>query len=116
MHSLFHISLCFQGTIPQHLLGDMWGRFWSNLYPISVPFPNRPNLDATQALLKQNYTVKQMFETGDEFFRSMGLSPIPQFFYNMSMLEKPKEREVVCHPSAWDFSDKTDFRHVANTF
>ncbi|KAK7912937.1 hypothetical protein WMY93_013148 [Mugilogobius chulae] len=31
-----------QGPLPAHLLGDMWGRFWTNLYPLSTPYPDRP--------------------------------------------------------------------------
>ncbi|CAG7834800.1 unnamed protein product, partial [Allacma fusca] len=30
----------------QDLLGDMWGRFWVNLYSIAVPYQGRPSLDA----------------------------------------------------------------------
>lgn len=88
----------------------MWGRFWSNLYSIGVPFPDQPDLDVTPALIKQNYTVQKMFETGDEFYTSMGLIPVPETFFNLSMLEKPDDREVICHATAWDFYDKTDFR------
>lgn len=51
-----------------------------------------------------------MFETGDEFYTSMGLIPLPDTFYNLSMLEKPDDREVICHATAWDFYDKKDFR------
>ncbi|KAJ3592955.1 hypothetical protein NHX12_005293 [Muraenolepis orangiensis] len=25
-----------EGPLPAHLLGDMWGRFWTNLYPLSM--------------------------------------------------------------------------------
>jgi len=51
-----------------------------------------------------------MFETGDDFYKSMGLLPLPPTFYKLSMFEKPTDREVICHPSAWDFSDGKDYR------
>ncbi|CAL8110835.1 unnamed protein product [Orchesella dallaii] len=98
------------GTIPQHLTGHMWGRFWTNLYSIAVPFPKRPSLDMTEALNAQNYTVRRMFEKADEFYQSMGLLPLPPTFYNLSMFERPPDRQVMCHPVASDFHDGKDFR------
>ncbi len=37
----------------------------------------------------------------------------PQFWKN-SMLTKPADRDVVCHASAWDFSNDFDFRYIEN--
>lgn len=51
-----------------------------------------------------------MFEVSDEFFSSLGLIPMPPEFWKESMLEKPKDREVVCHASAWEFCNGKDFR------
>jgi len=52
-----------------------------------------------------------MFQLADRFFTSLGLDPVPQSFWEKSLLEKPKDgREVVCHASAWDFLDGKDFR------
>lgn len=99
-----------KGTIPQHLLGDMWGRFWLNLYPIAVPFPNGTNFDVTETLLRKNFTVQKMFQYADNFFQSMGMLPLPENFYNLSVLEKPNDISTQCHPSAWDLSDGKDFR------
>ena len=60
--------------------------------------------------LPQNYTVRKMFETGDNFYAGMGLNRVPDTFWSLSMLEKPKDREVICHATAWDFYDGKDFR------
>lgn len=52
-----------------------------------------------------------MFRVAEEFFTSLGLSPMPAEFWAESMLEKPSDgREVVCHASAWDFYNRKDFR------
>lgn len=52
-----------------------------------------------------------MFRVSEEFFTSLGLSPMPPEFWAESMLEKPTDgREVVCHASAWDFYNRKDFR------
>lgn len=99
-----------QGPLPAHLLGDMWGRFWSGLNNIVQPYPNKTSIDPTPAMIAQNYTVRQMFELGNDFFVSMGLKPVPDTFFNLSMLEKPSDRDVVCHATAWDFYDGKDFR------
>lgn len=31
----------------------MWGRFWTNLYPLTVPFGQKPNIDVTDAMVNQ---------------------------------------------------------------
>lgn len=51
-----------------------------------------------------------MFMESDKFFTSLGLEPMPELFWNKSMLEKPDDRQVVCHASAWDFYNRKDFR------
>lgn len=99
-----------QGPLPAHLLGDMWGRFWSGLNDLVQPYPNKSSVDPTPAMITQNYTARRMFEMGNDFFLSMGLKPIPDTFFNRSMIEKPVDREVICHATAWDFSDGKDFR------
>uniref|UniRef100_A0A2K6G9P4 Angiotensin-converting enzyme n=1 Tax=Propithecus coquereli TaxID=379532 RepID=A0A2K6G9P4_PROCO len=100
-----------EGPIPAHLLGNMWAQTWSNIYDLVVPFPSAPSLDATEAMIKQGWTPRRMFEEADNFFTSLGLLPVPPEFWNKSMLEKPTDgREVVCHASAWDFYNGKDFR------
>jgi len=62
-------------------------------------------------LSPQGWTPKKMFEESDHFFTSLGLIPMPQEFWDKSMIEKPTDgREVVCHASAWDFYNRKDFR------
>ena len=51
-----------------------------------------------------------MFKMADDFFVSLGLLPVPQEFWDKSMLEKPKDRQVFCDASAWDFYNQRDFR------
>ena len=61
----------------------MWGRFWRNLYKFLVPFPDKPSLDPSKAMKEQNYTVRKMFETADNFYVQMGLKPVPERYYLM---------------------------------
>lgn len=100
-----------RGPIPAHLLGDMWAQSWENIYDMVVPFPDKPNLDVTSTMVQKGWNVTHMFRVSEEFFTSLGLSPMPPEFWAESMLEKPTDgREVVCHASAWDFSNRKDFR------
>ncbi|XP_063964281.1 angiotensin-converting enzyme-like [Lytechinus pictus] len=104
-----HVPLT--GHLPANVLGDMWGRFWTNIYPHVVPYPDLPNIDVSDEMVRQNYTVDKMFNMADEFFSSMGLYPANNAFWNHSMFERPDDgRDVVCHASAWDFSNRVDFR------
>ncbi|XP_028743609.1 angiotensin-converting enzyme 2 [Peromyscus leucopus] len=98
------------GCLPAHLLGDMWGRFWTNLYPLTVPFGQKPNIDVTDAMLKQGWDAERIFKEAEKFFVSIGLPPMTQGFWENSMLVDPgDDRKVVCHPTAWDLG-KGDFR------
>jgi len=42
-----------KGPLPASILSDMWGRFWGNLYESVVPFPDKPNLDPSEAMKEQ---------------------------------------------------------------
>ncbi|XP_051925575.1 angiotensin-converting enzyme [Hippocampus zosterae] len=99
-----------RGPIPAHLLGNMWAQTWNNIYGLMIPFPDKPNMDVTGEMLKQGYNATTMFRVAEEFFTSLGLAEMPPEFWQESMLEKPDDREVVCHASAWDFYNRKDFR------
>lgn len=97
-------------AIPAHVLGDMWAMVWNNLYNFTIPYPNRPNIDITENLIKNNYTAQKMFKLADDFFASLGFDRMNQNFWNKSIMEKPTDRHLICHASAWDFCNKKDFR------
>ncbi|NXD06679.1 ACE2 enzyme, partial [Nothocercus nigrocapillus] len=98
------------GCLPAHLLGDMWGRFWTNLYALTVPYPAKPNIDVTSAMVQNNWDAIKIFEAAEAFFTSVGLYNMTEGFWNNSMLTEPTDnRKVVCHPTAWDMGKK-DYR------
>ncbi|XP_029283581.1 angiotensin-converting enzyme 2 [Cottoperca gobio] len=100
-----------EGPLPAHLLGDMWGRFWTNLYPLSVPYPAKPDIDVSKAMKEKGWTELQLFQEAEKFFMSVGLYKMFPNFWNKSMLVKPEDgTKVVCHPTAWDMGNKEDFR------
>ncbi|XP_042536455.1 angiotensin-converting enzyme 2 [Dipodomys spectabilis] len=98
------------GCLPAHLLGDMWGRFWTNLYSLVIPFEQKPNIDITDAMVQQAWDADRIFREAEKFFVSVGLPKMTQGFWENSMLTEPGDnRKVVCHPTAWDLG-KGDFR------
>ncbi|KAG9486097.1 hypothetical protein GDO78_008918, partial [Eleutherodactylus coqui] len=99
-----------EGGLPAHLLGDMWGRFWTNLYPLVVPYPNTESIDVTDTMVAEKWTVDRMFKEAEKFFESVNLFRLNDNFWNNSMLQEPSDgRKVVCHPTAWDMG-MNDFR------
>jgi peptidyl-dipeptidase A len=96
--------------IPAHLLGNMWAQEWANVYPLVTPYAGQPSLDVGKSLVAQKYGPVEMVKTGERFFTSLGLDPLPKSFWERSMLTKPRDREVVCHASAWDVTMDNDLR------
>jgi peptidyl-dipeptidase A len=96
--------------IPAHLLGNMWAQQWDNLYPDLVPYRGEPSLDVDGALQAQKWTPLRMVKLGEAFFSSLGFAPLPATFWERSQLVKPRDREVVCHASAWDVTFDADLR------
>jgi peptidyl-dipeptidase A len=98
------------GPIPAHLLGNMWSQTWDNIYPIMEPHKGVASLDVTASLKDQGYDELQMTKTAEGFFTSLGLPSLPESFYKNSMIKKPRDRNVVCHASAWDMDNGNDPR------
>jgi len=98
------------GPIPAQLLGNMWAQEWDNIYPLVAPANADPGYDLTALLKKRHTDWKQMVKYGENFFVSLGFDPLPQTFWERSLFLKPKDREVVCHASAWDIDIVNDVR------
>jgi peptidyl-dipeptidase A len=96
--------------IPAHLLGNMWAQEWNNIYPLVEPYPGQANLDVSAALKRQGYDPIKMVKLGENFFTSLGLKPLPASFWERSQFTKPRDRDVVCHASAWDVTFDNDLR------
>lgn len=127
------------GLIPAHLLGNMWAQQWSNLYPLMEPYKGVSDLDVTAVLkshrdaeykalvaaFKGKPTAKDLAEmerkadaaaavkmtkVAEEFYTSIGFPALPESFYAKSLLSQPRDRDVVCHASAWDMNLAGDVR------
>jgi peptidyl-dipeptidase A len=53
---------------------------------------------------------KAMVQYGEDFFKSLGFPPLPATFWERSQFVHPRDREVVCHASAWDVNNVEDLR------
>uniref|UniRef100_A0A671P0S0 Angiotensin-converting enzyme n=1 Tax=Sinocyclocheilus anshuiensis TaxID=1608454 RepID=A0A671P0S0_9TELE len=96
--------------LPAHLLGDMWGRFWTNLYPLMIPYPEKPDIDVSSEMVAQGWDELRLFKEAEKFFMSVNMSAMFENFWTNSMFIKPEGRDVVCHPTAWDMGNREDFR------
>jgi len=98
------------GPIPADLLGNIWAQTWENVYPMVAPPNADPGYDLTQILKGRNTDALGMVRYGEHFFTSLGFAPLPQTFWDRSMFTKPRDRDVVCHASAWDVDFEQDLR------
>jgi peptidyl-dipeptidase A len=98
------------GPIPAHLLGNMWAQTWDNVYPLVAPKDADPGFDLTAILKARQTQPLQMVRYGEGFFESLGFDPLPKTFWEHSLFTKPRDRDVVCHASAWDIDNVNDLR------
>lgn len=99
-----------EGPIPAHLFGNMWSQSWENLYPLVKPAGQAASLDVADVLKSKNIDATAMTRFGEGFYTSLGMEKLPATFWQKSQLTKPRDREVVCHASAWDLDNLTDVR------
>ena len=128
------------GMLPAHLMGNMWQQDWSNLWSLLAPYPNASQLDVTGALERQYQAAlnerltrenallptddrveiareaqlehaKAMTRQAEEFYTSLGMPALPEPYWQKTQFIKPRDRDVVCHASAWQMNaDATDVR------
>jgi peptidyl-dipeptidase A len=99
-----------RGPIPAHLLGNMWAQTWEYTYPLLAPPNTGPGYDLTEILKRRHTDALGMVRYGEHFFTSLGFDRLPETFWERSMFVKPRDREVVCHASAWDVDFDQDLR------
>ncbi len=99
------------GPIRADLLGNMWSQQWGNIYDVVAPATGgTSSYDLTERLVASGYDARKMVETGEGFYVSMGLPELPETFWERSQITRPRDREVVCHASAWDLDNRDDIR------
>ncbi len=128
------------GMLPAHLMGNLWQQDWGNLWDILQPYTNAGSLDITGALEQgyqqevstqlgrlnsavpgvderediertaQLENAKNMTRRAEEFYTSMGMAKLPESYWEKTQFIKPRDRDVVCHASAWDMNLAGDVR------
>ncbi len=99
------------GPIRADLLGNMWAQEWGGIYDIVAPAgAGDIGYDIGELLKAKGVDEIGMVKIGEGFFSSLGFDPLPKSFYERSQFLKPRDREVVCHASAWDIDNVDDLR------
>ena len=76
-------------------------------YPKSKPTPEQ--LVSAEHAADAAESVA-MAKRAEDFYTSIGFPKLPDTFWTKSMLTRPRDRDVVCHASAWDLDQKGDVR------
>ncbi|MGI9201071.1 MAG: M2 family metallopeptidase [Woeseiaceae bacterium] len=98
------------GPIPAHLLGNMWAQEWGFIYDIMEPYPGVSDLDVDSTLKTKNYSPQEMVRSAEDFYVSLGFDRLPDTFWERSQFSAPRDRDVVCHASAWNLDGDDDLR------
>lgn len=100
------------GTIPLHLLGNLWGQDWSGIEDLVLPpGVQEAKADDLEARLRARETTPEdMVRIAESFYTSLGFDPLPEIFWERSMFVRPRDRHAQTHGMAYDMCDGEDFR------
>ena len=99
------------GPIRADLLGNMWAQEWGNIYDVVAPAGvGDIGYSLTDLLTSKQYDPVKMVRAGEGFYTSIGLQPLPESFFSRSQFIRPRDRDVICHASAWNVDFKDDLR------
>lgn len=80
-------------------------------HPDSAPaFSNQGDPTGDAARKAALVAGKAMAAYGERFYVSLGFAPLPESFWQRSQFIKPRDRDAVCHPSAWNLDGVDDLR------
>ena len=110
LHEKYGDAVPATGPIPAHLLGNIWAQDWGNVFDLVATGGADAGYSLTKILEHRKASAVDMMKMGERFYTSLGLAPLPQTFWERSLLVKPADRDVVCHASAWDIDYAEDVR------
>ena len=110
LHEKYGNEVPAEGPIPAYLLGNIWAQDWSNVFALVAPAGMKKAVPLDDILKQRKVQPLEMARIAERFFTSLGFDPLPKTFYERSLFVKPKDREVVCHASAWDINSVDDLR------
>jgi peptidyl-dipeptidase A len=88
----------------------MWAQEWGFIYDIIEPYPGVSDLDVDSTLKTKNYSPQEMVRSAEDFYTSLGFDRLPDTFWERSQFVAPRDREVICHASAWNLDGDDDLR------
>ena len=96
---------------PRASAGQHVGAGLENIYPLVAPPNADPGYDLTADSEEPQHRCRWTWcSMASDFFTSLGFAPLPQTFWERSLFVKPRDRDVVCHASAWDIDFVDDLR------
>lgn len=128
------------GMIPAHLTGNLWQQDWGNLWSLVEPYKGVGSLDINSVLQKQHDKILNtklasagsstlgpikiadinrdadlhhaidMAKLSESFYTGLGMPKLPESHWTNAQFIQPRDRNVVCHASAWDMNLKGDVR------
>lgn len=104
------VAVPLDQPIRADLLGNMWAQEWGSIGDIVSVGAAGQSINLDNILAAKGYDPVRMVKAGENFFTSLGFEPLPSTFWERSLIIAPRDREVVCHPSAWDLDAKDDLR------
>jgi peptidyl-dipeptidase A len=110
LHDKYGEAVPATGPIPAYMLGNIWAQDWTNIYDLVAPRGVPPTYSLDKILAARKMSAIDMVKIGERFFTSIGFAPLPKTFWERSQFVKPRDREVVCHASAWYIDNADDLR------
>lgn len=110
LHQKYGAVVSENAPIPAYLLGNIWAQEWANIYPLVAPRNADSGYSLTNILKARRESALDMVRTGERFYSSLGFAPLPQTFWDRSLFTRPRDRDVVCHASAWNIDLENDIR------
>jgi peptidyl-dipeptidase A len=98
---------CRRGPIPAYLLGNIWAQDWSNVYPLVALKNADPGYSLDDILKQRKSAAARNGAHRRTVLLVAGLAALPKTFWERSLFVRPKDRDVVCHASAWDINIET---------
>jgi peptidyl-dipeptidase A len=90
--------------IPAHLFGNMWAQQWDADYDVFVPYPAASALDVDRRVEEAELDAIKMTRARRRSMTSIGFPPLPQKFWERSMLTQPRDREVRVPRERWEMN------------
>lgn len=99
------------GPIRADLLGNLWAQEWGGIYDLVAPAgAGDLGYDTGALLTAKGYDPVKMVKAGEGFYTSLGFPALPKTFWERSQITRPRDRDVICHASAWNIDNKDDLR------